>query len=298
MIKKLPIAIVTLLVLLSSCWKSDDEPEILIGDKFKAGQGIVEYSRYEPLKSRPIRIHYYIPTQGDVKKMPILFVLPGVGRNADDYLNAWIAVAKAKQVMVFSFEFPSNTYTSSDYIEGGLFSGSKLQPESLWTFSMVENIFDNIKADLGGSQANYDMFGHSAGAQFVHRYVTFKPNARINRAVSANAGWYTVPDFTVAYPYGLKNSPATSASLAYSFSKSLIVLLGTADTDPNDANLNHSALTDAQGMYRYARGLYYWQKVQDIKAAGGYTLSWQKNEVAGVAHEYVKMSAEAAKLLY
>lgn len=84
------------------------------------------------------------------------------------------------------------------------------------------------------------------GAQFVHRYVTFMPDTRVDRAVSANAGWYTLPDVDVAYPYGLKNTDvATTSRVASLFARKLIVHLGTADTDRN--GLNTSAGAEAQG---------------------------------------------------
>jgi hypothetical protein len=45
------------------------------------------------------------------------------------------------------------------------------------------------------------MFGHSAGAQFVTRFVTFMPQHR-PIAVAANAGWYTTLDDLVEFPTG------------------------------------------------------------------------------------------------
>ena len=51
------------------------------------------------------------------------------------------------------------------------------------------------------------MFGHSAGAQFVHRFVMFAPGPNLRTAISANAGWYTTLEENVAFPYGLKDAP-------------------------------------------------------------------------------------------
>jgi len=52
----------------------------------------------------------------------------------------------------------------------------------------------------------FSMFGHSAGAQFVHRYITFMPQGHLRAAVAANSGWYTLPDQTLKLPYGLKHT--------------------------------------------------------------------------------------------
>ena len=98
----------------------------------------------------------------------------------------------------------TETYSTAQYIEGGMFQGNTLLDRSEWTFSLIKSVFDTVRKDTGSSRTKYDMWGHSAGAQFVHRYVTFMPDTRVDRAVSANAGWYTLPDVDVAYPYGLK----------------------------------------------------------------------------------------------
>lgn len=291
------LILITYTILVASCFK-DDKPESL-GETstFLPGDGIVTYSGYAPLADRPIRVHFHIPVDGDMKKMPVLFVFPGLERNANDYLGAWRTEATNRNVMVFVFEFPSDTYSTEQYIEGGMFQGSTLQDRSKWTFSIVEAVFDAVRKDTGSSRSKYDMWGHSAGAQFVHRYVTFMPDARIDRAVSANAGWYTVPDVDIAYPYGLKNTDAATPSRQESlFARKLIVHLGTADTDRS--GLNTSAGAEAQGANRYKRGTYYYAEAKRISTKGGYTLNWTKYEVTGVAHEFAKMATAGAKILY
>lgn len=278
---------------LTSCWKDNDDN----GDTrtFKPGQGIVSYSGYQPLSSKPIKLHYYIPASGNMADMRILFVFPGTNRNADDYLVPWKSIADRKKMMVFSLEFPANTYTVAQYIEGGMFSGTTLLPESSWTFSMIEPLFEYIKSETGNTRSGYDMFGHSAGAQFVHRFMTFKPDNKVDRAVSANAGWYTVLDFNIDYPYGLKGSPATEAGLVKFFAKKFYLELGTADTDPNDPSLNTTPGAMAQGATRYARGLNYWNVA--LAAKGNHTFNWEKKEIQGVGHDYARMIAAAGEFL-
>ena len=62
----------------------------------------------------------------------MLFVFPGLERNAADYLNAWRTEASNRNVMVFVFEFPTETYSTAQYIEGGMFQGNTLLDRSEW----------------------------------------------------------------------------------------------------------------------------------------------------------------------
>lgn len=286
-----------LFLLLSGSWiekAMGKSPEYFTGV-----HGVVIYTGYAPLAAKPIKVYYNIPAGGKRATMPILFVMSGVNRNAEDYLKAWVSASNAKGFMVFAPEFSSTYYPgSANYNQGGIYSGSTLRPEAEWTFSLIEPLFDFIVADLGGSQQRYDMWGHSAGGQFVHRYVLFKPEARLNRAVAGNPGWYTLPDFAVTYPYGLESSPATPASLEHAFAQTLVVQLGTADIDENDPNLEHNASVDAQGLTRYARGKYFWSVATAMSNKMGSPFNWQMREVAGVAHDYKKMAAAAAKFMY
>ena len=71
----------------------------------------------------------------------------------------------------------------------------------------------------------------------------------------ANAGWYTMPDWSVEYPYGLKGTPATPENVGARLAQRLLVLLGTADVDPNHASLSRTPESMAQGPHRFARGL-------------------------------------------
>lgn len=293
------LAILTLCAAaMCGCWKDDGtDPKDPVF--FTENRGVVTYTGYEPLADKPVNVYYNIPPGGNRATMPILFVLHGTNRTASNYRDAWVAASNSKKFMVFALEFSSTYYSGSKaYNQGGMYTaGDVLKPEREWTFSIIEPLFDFIVKDLSSTHGTYDMWGHSAGAQFTHRYVLFKPYARINRAVSANAGWYCLPDFTVDYPYGLKNSPATEVSRGKSFADILYIQAGTADIDPNDPDLDHSPGAEAQGPTRYARAQYFWNNANQNKA--GYSaFNWQMREVQGVAHEYKKMAEDAAKFLY
>ncbi len=281
---------------LASCeWKSDEDDPVL--NQLGTGHGIVTYTGYTPLKNKPIDIHFYIP-EGDIKKMPIVFILPGTTRNANDYLAAWMKHFDDRKVIALALEFPSAYYSTSEYIEGNMFKNNKALPEEQWSYSVIETIFDYVKEETGNQSTLYSMFGHSAGAQFVHRFVTFKQNTRLDKAIAANSGWYTVPDTQIEYPYGLKNSGfSDKPTLTHLFSSNLIVALGDKDTDPNDSSLRHTPEADAQGLYRYARGEHYYTQSQQTCQANSMIFNWKKVIVKGVAHDFEAMMAETADYL-
>ena len=90
----------------------------------------------------PINIHYYIPDLVDRQNAPILFVFPGMNRNANTYRDTWINLADAKGIMIFSFEFPTAFYPNSiAYQEGNIINqNGVLNTEDKWSFSIVEPV--------------------------------------------------------------------------------------------------------------------------------------------------------------
>ena len=82
-----------------------------------------------------------------------------------------------------------------------------------WSFSIVERLFDHVKSLTTIQPATYYLYGHSAGGQFMHRFVMFMREARFSKAVAANAGWYTMPDQKIAFPYGLSGSRLAKACI-------------------------------------------------------------------------------------
>ena len=53
----------------------------------------------------------------------------------------------------------------------------------------IEPLFDDVRKRFGTQVTRYSLYGHSAGAQFVHRYVLFMPEARLDKAVAAELGY-------------------------------------------------------------------------------------------------------------
>ena len=155
---------------------------------------------------RPITVYTYRPQRYRAND-PILFVMHGFLRNGREYRDQWIAQAERFGVLLIVPEFSLKHYPNGGmYNRGNMFDDQgKPVDRSKWTFSAVEHLFDRVKEMIGGANPTYYLYGHSAGSQFVHRLLIFRPDARIEKAVAANAGWYTMP-IDRAFPYGLKQS--------------------------------------------------------------------------------------------
>jgi predicted esterase len=230
----------------------------------------------------------------------ILFVMHGGGRNADDYLDAWKEIADSSNILVVAPEFENkfSKYITNDYQEGNLFTyfGSK-NPKEEWAYSVIENIFDYIKENNNVTNETYDIFGHSAGGQFVHRMIMLMPEARIKTAIAANAGFYTFPNEDLEYPYGSKNTPITDNSIKKSFKKKLIILLGENDNDPKLGTFRETELAMKQGAHRLERGSNFYQKSSELATETSSIFNWEIDTIEKVGHNYRKMSSQAVKYI-
>lgn len=141
------------------------------------------------------------------------------------------------------------------------------------------------------------MFGHSAGSQFVHRYLYYKPDARVERYLAANAGWYTLPVCNVAYRYGLRDAAINKKRLRAAFSKDVELLLGRDDVDREDPDLRQTKEADRQGPNRFARGLTMHAVAKKSAEALGVDLKWRVVIVEDAGHLNAEMAREAVRLV-
>jgi poly(3-hydroxybutyrate) depolymerase len=246
-----------------------------------------------------IPVWYYLP-KNVRSDAPVLFVMHGVNRDADRYRNEWEPHAEKQGFILLCPEFSNAAFPGEEGYNFGniLDQERRLRPRDQWSFRFLEPIFDAIKAATGNRSQRYHLYGHSAGAQFVHRYLFFTPAARVARAVAANAGVWTVPDSDVDYPYGLRGAGVDSAALRTVFGGPLVVLLGTADTDTMDEHLRRTPEAMTQGPHRYARGKYFFETARRESAALGVPLAWRLATAPEIGHSNKLMAPFALKVLF
>ena len=267
--------------------------------------GVFRFAADGFFSNRVINIYYHIP-EGDIKTMPVLMSFHGASRNAIDYRDYWIKHSNNSNFMIFAPEFESADFSSDEYNLGNVFddgdnpSSGTYNPTEEWTFSILDPLFEYIKAEISGTQESYNAWGHSAGCQFLHRFVLFMPSSKLNIAVCSNAGWYTVPESGINFPYGLDQSEIDTNILNTAFSKKLYIHLAENDNDPNASSLRHNEIVDnQQGLHRLARGRYFYFKSEEIANENMTNFNWVKTqEVPNVAHNASQMAEDAVKYLY
>ncbi len=270
-----------------------------------AGKGSFVFQEAAVNAGRPLTVWYYRPTDSGPDS-DVLFVMHGVNRDASRYLDEWIDVARRHRAVLLCPEFSKTDWPEDfNYNLGNVFGtidenerAADPQPEARWSFSLLDPIFDAVVARLSLQARGYLLYGHSAGAQFVHRLLFFKPDAKVKRAVSANAGWYMLPDPAVPFPYGLQGTSVGEAAVKKALGMPLTILLGEEDVDPSHKWLRTTPAAMRQGANRFERGRYYFAEAGKIARALGTAFGWRLVTAPGVAHHDKQMVPYAEKALF
>jgi poly(3-hydroxybutyrate) depolymerase len=245
----------------------------------------------------PVTVWTWIP-RAFTPDSPILVVLHGAKRNGDAYRDAWAPLAERYGAMLAAPEFDSRGFpTPRQYEVGNMRDRDRrpLPPEE-WTYAIIDGVFTQLAAMTDSRRRGYRLFGHSAGAQLVHRMLTFSPESPVERAVAANAGCYTLPTADERFPYGLGDM-ARHADLDRLLATPLTILLGEDDRDPEAAMLLKSPEAMRQGAHRLARGLTYFAAGERLAAERGVTFAWRLVTIPGVGHSNKKLAPHAAAAL-
>lgn len=269
------------------------------------GKGSFVFQNDSMNYGRPITILTYRPGSYNAES-PILFVMHGNSRTAENYRDVWVDVAEKHNALLLvpHFSREKGFPTSGHYNLGNMFKFGdddellSANPESDWSYSLIDPIFDFVVGKMGNKSKAYFIYGHSAGSQFVHRFLFFKPHSKVLKAVCANAGWYTMPDLNVEFPYGLGGTNYSPAKLSRFLERDIIILLGDKDVDTNHRSLRRTPQAMKQGPHRYARGRNFFG-ICGLKAQSlGIPFSWKLQEVPGAAHSNAAMAPAAGKLLF
>jgi hypothetical protein len=270
-----------------------------------------------------LTVHFRAPTNLNANT-PVWFALHGEDRNAADYRNYLAASAAASEALIIAPEFAESQWPGSRSYNLGNVSISETnltpRPEADWSFSKIEPLFDYVREVLAPEieATSYSLYGHSAGAQFLHRFLLWKPEARVRVAVAANAGWYTLPTvpslapgageaYPYAWPYTLASAPDydpstapvdafPAASIDTALGKRLVVLLGQQDTLVT-SSLRTTPEANAQGPHRLARGQFYYQTAAAEAALRETPFAWGLEIVPGIGHSGQLMAPHAAEWL-
>lgn len=274
-------------------------PELTAPAPTPVGKASLVLRAHDGAQQRTIRVWTYRP-EGWQAGGNVLFVMHGMSRNAEEYLDTWIEAADRKTTLLVAPEFdnPFYRYVTNDYQDGNLFTALGFaNPQSEWAYATIERVLDHLNAANGWSIASYDMFGHSAGGQFVQKMAMLAPKSRMRTGIAANAGAYTFPDREIAFPYGLKGVDAAAIDLGRSLGRNLVILLGEKDADANQGVLDESPPAMRQGPHRLARGQNLFAAARATAETHGLRFGWSLEIVPGVGHENEKMAAAAADLL-
>jgi pimeloyl-ACP methyl ester carboxylesterase len=256
---------------------------------------------------------------GSANATRAIIIVHGVLRNADTYFGTGQVVlqaAHAKNTLLIAPQFVEQsdlnghavsprTLRWDDEWPGGAYATA---PASISTYEVFDAMLARL-ADRSRFPRMRDVviIGHSAGGQIVQRYAVVGVGPSIVRnlhvhLIVANPSsyfyfddWRPVPQPNCAnfnhWRYGPVGEPAyvrgtTAALEARYVTRDVTYLLGTADTDAKEWDLDKTCAGEAQGPYRFARGKAYIAHTRERHPNG---TSQDYAFVTGVPHDNRRM---------
>ncbi len=291
--------------------------------RLKPGSGVFEIEGGVGREEKSIKVFYHQPENFNAESK-ILLVIPGAGRNADSYRDAWVEESEKYNVLILSPMYTEKDYPFEGYHLCGLIRAAnlrsaieyiensnrvKLDETKLqfelntnrqdWIFSDFDRIFDLVVAATQSQQREYDVFGHSAGGQILHRFTLFHPKSKARNILAGNSGFYTLPSADAPLPFGTQGIDIPKTELELAFHKKLVLFIGELDNeDEQGGTLLRSPSADQQGLHRLARGIYFYETSKTIAQELGVAYEWKIEVVPQVGHDHRKMGDAAAKFLY
>jgi poly(3-hydroxybutyrate) depolymerase len=244
-----------------------------------------------PNEGVPIEVFTYRPPTYDGG--PLVVVVHGSDRNAEDYRNYAISIAERCEVLIAAPLFDLKRFPDTLYKRGGgVLLDGKAQPREAWTYNVIFRLVAEIRRRQARPDLPYVMLGHSGGGQFVSKMALFMPGDAV-RFVAANPGSYVFPTSEAAFPYGLGGLPpelSSEEALRRYCAAPLVLYLGTGDVYQNASDgFDSSPAALRQGPVRLARGHNFFSTMRQLAADHHWAFNWRLVETPDIGHSGSQM---------
>jgi hypothetical protein len=247
----------------------------------------------------PLNVIIYIPKEATTQT-PILMVVPGASRDAQRFHASWLDLAKKYKFTVVTIGATKNYFPDEySYNAGRVISKEGYaMHEKQWLFSAIEPLFQDIKERYGFSSKKFYLFGHSAGGGIVHRFLLFKPNAPVVRAVAANPAFVTLPNKLIGYPFGIKNTPINKGDVKKWLGHKMAIVLGESDLGPRTQPLSNGLMAKKQGPNCFTRGTLLYDMGKERASQDKTDFGWSLVTVPNVGHDNYNIAPAACEFLF
>lgn len=252
-------------------------------------------------QDRPLTLHTYRSNR-TMPESPVVLVQHGMGRNGDEYRDFWIPAADRHGLLIVATTFSKEHYPEADGYNNGLLLGpdgkGPLSQRDSWGYATLPRIIRLLREGGVTRRPRVHLFGHSAGAQFLHRLLSTQPHDLFEAMSIGNAGWYSLPTLELPFPEGLGGIGLEEAEVVRLLAFPLMILAGDRDIETVAANLPSGEAAKRQGPHRFARAHNYLTAGRKEAARRGVPCLWTLQTVPGIGHDGRAMSAVAASLWF
>jgi pimeloyl-ACP methyl ester carboxylesterase len=234
-------------------------------------------------RSRPqLEYHLYLPErQADTRR--VLVSVHGVSRNAAEHIELFRDLADLYGVMLVAPVFSAEGYR--DYQRLGR---KGVGPRA--DLALIR-LLNEIAMHTGADTGKVDLFGFSGGAQFAHRFA-YVHSQRVRRIALGAAGWYTMPDPSLPYPYGTADAQGLDAArlnVAAAARLQTLVMVGEFDDREDDDELNRAKVVERnQGRHRVERARAWAGAMNAVADRAGFSGAVDMQLLPGVGHSFRK----------
>lgn len=264
-----------------------------------AGSGRIEVAEPGGATAAAMPVWYHRPAAWPADGR-VVVVMHGLNRDADRYRDEWRDLADEQGFLLLVPAFSAAKFPGTRWYNFGnlVDDQGRAVPARDWTYPAFDRVVLAAMRAAGATRPGFALYGHSAGAQFVHRYLLLTGAPRAESVVIANSGSYTLPHADRPFPAGLGGTAADPATLRAVFARPVVLHLGEADTDPQHRSLPRQDWAVAQGSHRFARGWFFFDAMRRAAAAQGAAFNWLVVTAPGVGHSNGGMARHAAEHLF
>ena len=228
-----------------------------------------------------LRYFIYVPKIRN-DRAPLFVSVHGISRNAREHAEVFAPLAEQYGVILIAPFFSKRHFGGYQRLgrEGG---GSRAD-------HAIHLILKEVEKLTGADISKISLFGYSGGGQFAHRYAMAYPDRTLRLVIGA-AGWYTYPDETCTFPYGIAPTPRLK-EIDFNIKRILqvpaCVLVGQWDIK-SDPGLNQTArIQQQQGTTRLERGRRWIDAMNQAAMAHGFDTPYEFSILPGVDHDFTR----------